>query len=288
MVFIVIGYGLSKAKIVKAENSKILSELLVYVFLPCNVFKTFASQCTFDYIREKYSLMCVSLVIIVIIGVAAYFASKLFSRKKYEQRIYEYSLVVPNLGYMGYALAESLGGADFLLDVMIFAFPVSVYIYAYGFGMLTKRGVSFKKVFNPAIVALLAGMAAGLLSVPIPDTVMAVLSKSSDCMAPSSMLLAGIVISDFKLKTLLSDKKNYIVTFLRLIIIPFAVGLLLKAFCGSETARIAVMIYAMPCGLNAIVYPKLVDENCIIGAGQAVISNLLAIATIPVVLSFFG
>lgn len=288
MVFMVIGFGLSKAKIVNKDNSKILSELLVYVFLPCNIFKSFAANCSVDYIKANYNLILVSTVIIVILGVSAFFASKLFSKNAYEQRIYEYALVIPNIGYMGYALAESLGGETMLLNVMMFGMPVSVYIYAYGFCMLTKRGVSLKKLFNPAMVALFIGMVVGLLAIPVPGMLMSVLTKTSNCMAPVSMLLAGIVISGFNLKTLVVQKKNYIVTALRLLVIPLIIGSLVKFFCNGETALISVMLYAMPCGLNAIVYPRLVDENCEIGAGQAVVSNLLAILTIPFVLSFFG
>lgn len=288
MVFIVIGFVLSKLKIVNAANSKILSELLVYVFLPCNIFKTFASKCSFDYIKKSYNLIVISAVIIVLLGVTAYFAAKLFSKNRYERSIYEYSLVIPNIGYMGYALAESLGGQEMLIDVMMFAFPMNIYIYAYGFCKLTKRGISVKKIFNPVMVALLAGAVAGLLNAPIPQMVTEVLTKASNCMAPSSMLLAGIVISDFNLKELICEKRNYIVTALRLVIIPLIIGSALKFTAGNQVALVAVMMYAMPCGLNAIVYPKLVDENCVIGAGQAVISNLLAIATIPLVLSLFG
>ena len=45
-VFAIAGYILSKAKIVKPEQAQILSNLLVYVFLPANIFKTFVKNCT--------------------------------------------------------------------------------------------------------------------------------------------------------------------------------------------------------------------------------------------------
>ena len=47
------------------------------------------------------------------------------------------------------------------------------------------------------------------------------------------------------------------------------------------------MQYAMPCGLNTIVFPKLIGENCEIGAGLALVSNVLAIFTIPLCVAVF-
>ena len=47
----------------------------------------------------------------------------------------------------------------------------------------------------------------------------------------------------------------------------------------------AVLMYAMPCGLNTIVFPKLVGEDCSTGATLALMSNLLAVITIPLCIS---
>ena len=38
--------------------------------------------------------------------------------------------------------------------------------------------------------------------------------------------------------------------------------------------------------MNTIVFPKLVNEDCRAGAGLAVVSTVLACATIPVVMSY--
>ena len=57
VVFVAVGYFLSKIKIVNSENSKILSTLLVYVFLPCNLFKTFIRNFNKEYISDNYILL---------------------------------------------------------------------------------------------------------------------------------------------------------------------------------------------------------------------------------------
>ena len=106
-------------------------------------------------------------------------------------------------------------------------------------------------------------------------------------MAPVSMLLAGIVISEFDLKKLLSNKLTYIIVLLRLLVIPIVLGTILNFICTPEIVQTSILFYAMPCGLNTIVFPKMIDENCEIGAGLAFLSNVFACATIPLVFTIF-
>lgn len=286
--FALAGFALSKFKIVKTEHTQILSGILVYVFSTSNVFKTFVANFNVEYITQRWYLILISAIVLVVLAIAARYGSTLFSKEKYVRQSYEYTMVVPNYGYMGYALCESLLGLAALLDMVIFALPLSVYVYTKGYSMLTKREMSLKKLLNANIIAMLIGAAVGLSGIRVPDLFMNIVQKSSGCMAPVSMLLMGITISEFNLIKLVTDKKVYITSILRLVVIPVAVGLVLKPFCPVEIVQIAVLLYAMPCGLNTIVFPKLVGERCDLGASWATVSNILACATIPMVLALFG
>ena len=291
-VFILFAFGaagfiVAKSSKIKTEHSPLLSGLLVYVIAPFYVFETFAKRFTLEYISGNYEIILWSLGIVLFLGIVMAFASKLFDKRKYERDVYEYSLVVPNSGYMGYPMAEAVLGSAGLLNTMIFCLPLSIYIYTVGYGKLTKSGLSFKKIFNPSMIAMFLGALAGLLEIPIPSVVYSIMSKAGACMGPISMLLAGIVISEFNFKELLSEKKIYIVTALRLFIIPVLIGLVTAPF-SKTVMEVAVLIYAMPCGLNTIVFPRLVGEDCRIGAGLALLSNILACLSIPIVLSLFS
>lgn len=286
-VFVAAGLALGKLNLVKQEQSKILSSILVYVFLPCNIFKTFSSNFTIPYIAGNYPFLITSAVLILVLMLAAHFLAPLFAREKYEQCIFEYSLLIPNYGYMGYALAEALMGQTGLMNFMTFALPASFYIYTVGFAKLTKRGLSLKKLCNPVIIATALGIAAGLSGISVPGVVTNVLTKASSCMAPVSMLLTGIVLSELPLKKVLSNRNVYPLTALRLVVIPVLAGLVLSHFCDAAIVHTAVLFLALPCGLNTVVFPKLVDENCEIGAGIALVSTTLLCITLPLVLSVF-
>jgi predicted permease len=260
----------------------------VYVFLPCNTFTAFAGNFTIDYIQNNYAFLLISIGATVVIAVSAFFLAKTLTKKDYERRVHEYSLTTPNFAYMGYAMAESLFGAVGLCNFIVYTLPLLVYGNTYGFSRLTQRSLSWKKVFNPPTIAMILGGVWGILGLPLPNVAWSVLDKAKVCMAPCSMLLLGIAVSELPLKELLNNKNVYIVSVLRLLVIPLAIGGILQLFFSQEIVKIAVLAYVMPCGLNTIVFPKLIGEDCRSGAGLALLSTVLACLTIPLVMWIFG
>jgi len=285
--FAVIGYVLGKTGKADVRQTKLLSVLSVYVFLPANVFRTFSSNFTREYLVEKYYFLLLSAVILLFIVLLSNVVSKWFCKEGFQRRVYQYSLTIPNYGYMGYALAESLFGSEALLNMMMFGLPMSLYIYSAAFCMLTKQKFSLKQLMKPTIIAIVLGCVTGLLGIKLPAIATDILGKASGCMGPISMLLTGLTIAEFKMKDLLFDPKLYIMTVLRLLVIPCAVAAALTLVGAKEAVMPALLIYAMPCGLNAIVFPKLIGEDCHVGAGLACISSVLACVTIPICIGLF-
>lgn len=291
LCFAVIGFVLSRFGIVKEEHSSILSRLLVYVFLPSNIIRTFAKNCTVAYVSQHYLLVLISLGIVLVLGIGARIASKTVFKRSPDAPIFEYSLVIPNFGYLGYALTESVFGASGLMDAMMFAMPLSLYAYTVGFCILSGKKLSPKSLLNPTMIALVIGVILGVsgLGGLLPEITYTLLDKASACMAPVSMLLFGIVLSDFGLPSMLKDKRTYGITALRLVLIPLLIGDILTLVGAPVTAiRTALMLYCLPCGLNTVVFVKSAGGNCQPGAALSFVSTILCPLTIPLILLLFG
>lgn len=283
LAFMSIGYFFGKKGLVDHSHAKVLSVIGVYLFLPCTIFNSFSKNFTPDNLSVYAPLLLGSLVILLVLYLIAHHTSGLFVREGYERKVFFYSLIVPNYGYMGYAMAEGLFGAEGLLEFILFSLPVSLYTYTLGFAMLTKRPISLKKLLNPVNGAVLLGVLVGLSSIRLPSVATLFLTKSAGCMAPVSMLLAGLTISQFDLKGLVLNKKAYVMCALRLLVIPMVIFFVLNAVTDNTILiRTALLFYAMPCGMNTIVFPKLVDEDCSTGASLALLSNVLSMLTIPI------
>jgi predicted permease len=221
----------------------------------------------------------------VLLGVAAYFVGKLLTKHPYEQKVYAYSFVITNYGYLGYTLIEAVYGESMLADFMLFVIPFPIYIYTFGYSMLTGGKNPFKKLINPIMIAILIGIVVGLTQLPIPNMVYTVSSMASPCIGPLSMLLTGITLSRFSIKDMLVDKVTYIFCALRLLVIPAVVYLICRVAHLDAVLPLAILLTCMPCGLNTVVFPQLVGEDCRPGARLALITHAFSLITIPFWLS---
>lgn len=284
-IFILLGFFFGKWKKEQNNHTGILSFLLVNLFLPAKVFNTFSENFTVSYITENGTTILVSLILLLALVGFSLLVSKLLTKDKYEQKVYRYSLTLANYAYMGYALCESIFGGSSLTDLILFCIPFAVYTYTFGYAMLTGQGSSIGRLVNPMTVAVLLGITVGLSGISVPETVTSVLSASSVCVAPLSMLLTGLTLSAFTLRELVCDVKAYILVAIRLLVVPALVYGACRLFSLDNVLMPAVMMSCMPCGLNTIVFPKLINRDCRLGAKLAMISHLFSVATIPVWLS---
>ena len=216
-----------------------------------------------------------------------------------ERGVYKYALAFANSGYVGNPLVLGMYGDVMLSYYSIYCLPVSVGIYTWGLGTMIPKKTGSKnpllKILNPPIVGLLLGMAAGLsgLNNYIPGFASSTLEQLKGCMGPCAMLLAGITVASYPFKDLISDKKVYVATLLRLTIIPAAIigclfgikelaNLLFGLEINNTVLHLCFFSTAAPLGLNTVVFPAAYGGNPKTGASMAMISHTLCVITIPV------
>lgn len=284
-IFLLVGFLFGKWKKEQTNHTGILSFLLVNLLLPAKVFKTFSANFTTSYITENGKTIIVSLTLLFALIFLSLIAARLITKDKYEQKVYRYSLTLSNYAYMGYALCESVFGERGLTDLILFCIPFAIYTYTFGYAMLTGKGDFIKKLFNPMTFSILLGIIFGLFGIKIPEIPQTVISSASSCVAPISMLLTGLVLSSFRIRELVSDYKAYVLVAIRLILLPALVFGACRLFSLDFVIVPAVMMACMPCGLNSIVFPKLINENCESGARLALLSHFFSVATVPFWLS---
>ena len=291
-VFLIIGWGFGKKKKTLANQSELLSFLLVNLFLPSKVFLSFSKNFTVSYFTERYVTVIFSLSMLLIIVALAIPISKLFSKDHHDQNVYRYSMTLSNYAYLCYVLIEDVFGPTGLTNLILFCIPFAIYTYSFGYSMLTGKEKSLKKLLNPMMIAIFLGMIVGLSGIKIPAVATKIFDLSSSCVGPLSMILTGLTISSFPLKELVTDKKTYAFATVRLVLIPlvvFGVFNLLEIFITVDLSiRISALFVAcMPCGLNPIVFPKLTGQDCTLGARLAFITHLFSAITLPIWLSIF-
>lgn len=284
-VFLFLGWLFGKLKKGEIAHTELLSFLLVNLFLPAKVFGTFGKNFTVSYIQNNYVMLLISVAFLIGLAALSVPVSVWLTKKPYEQKIYRYTLTVSNYAYLGYVLMEELFGATGLANLILFCIPFVLYTYSFGYMMLTGKKQAWKRLLNPMTASILFGMVFGLLQIPLPAMVEQVISSASSCVGPISMLLTGLTLATFSLRQLLCEKNAYIVSAIRLVLLPLLVFGICKLFAWDAFVPYAVFVSCMPCGLNTIVFPKLIGEDCQTGARLAFLSHLFSLITIPLFLS---
>lgn len=291
-IFMALGFFLNKKRLLPLDDSVVLSKLETYAFVPCLVFSVFYKYCTVENFKQKWTYMLYGAAVMAVSLPIGIVLAKFFAKDGYLKKIYTYSFAVANFSFMGNAVVLGVFGEKVLFDYMIFTLPFNLYVYSIGTASLipTEGGkkLSVKTFVNPIFISLILGAFCGLLSVTLPKFITTAISSAGACMSPLAMLLTGFVIGEYSLKTLAGDKKVYLASVIRLIILPaifMAVLLLLKT--DKAIIRVALCATAMPLGLNTVVFPAAYGGDTTPGAGMALVSHLISVITIPVMFSIF-
>lgn len=300
------GFALYKFKILPEGSGSVIAKLETWVFCPALSFITMLRFCTLSTIREHainvlLGSCCVAFAVAIAIPLSCIFVKK----KSPERGIYRYALAIANTGYLGDPVVLSLFGDVALSYYKLFCLPFNIVIYTWGMSILVPDGENrsnvFKKILNPPTVSMLVGIAAGLLGLEtyIPSFLLSSLDSLKVCMGPCAMLLAGITIARFHLVEMLTNKKVYIVSALRLFVFPIlSVALLygLKELAnavfslniGNNVLYLGFFATGSALGLNTVVFPEAYGGDPRTGAAMALISHTFCVISIPIMYSLLS
>ena len=292
--FIIIGYLLVKLNTLSENAATVLSRLENSVFIPALVMGTFIKNFTLEKLSVSWKLILISFVIALIVIPVAILVSKAVTKDNYTQKIYTYGLSFSNFGFMGNAVVSALF-PDIFFGYLIFTLPLWILIYVWGVPKLLISNCDkkltikekLKACVNPMFVSMIIGMIVGVCNLPIPKFMMSVIEISGDCMSPIARILTGVVVSSFPLKKAFTNMGVYVVSMVRLVILPLSfIGVSCLLNMPRTIFICALCSLMMPLGLNTIVIPSAYGKDASVAASMAIVSHFLAIVTIPLILLF--
>lgn len=293
-----LGFILRKTGILPENAGTTISRLETYIFVPALSLYTQMTKCNVQSFVENLPILGYSFILILCAIALAYPVSKLFIRNpenkpelSYRQNIYKYALAFGNYGFMGNFIILGVWGEDMFFKYSLFTFVLSIFCYGWGLYVLIPKEHNSgllknlrKGLLTPPFISLVAGIIIGLLDLTkyFPDFIMSAFDNAGKCQGPAAMVLAGFVVGGYNFKSLISDKKVYVASFLRLIVIPAIIVSALKLLGTDKDILILTLIaYATPLGLNTIVYPAAYGGDTKPGASMTMISHVLSVVTIP-------
>jgi Predicted permeases len=307
MMFILMAAGviLVKSGAVKPENREMLTDLMLYLFLPCNIINSFRMQFAID-ILEKCALV---LIVSVLFQVVCYLCSRCLYKQKAQEirRVLQYGIIVSNAGFLGLPVAGGLYGTEGMMYASIFIIPQRVLMWSAGIACFTEspdRKTVLKKVIkHPCIVAVYIGLIllffegtavsvleSSIYAVPVAGAALRIaftaldkaVSAAGACTNPAAMLLVGMILSEIRFGDIFNDKNTLTFSGLRLMIFP---GIVL-AGCRAAgldpfLTGVCVLMSGMPAGATAPVLASKYGCDSSFASKCVVASTLLSMFSIP-------
>ena len=284
-LFILIGTGalVKKKGLVSKEGQKNLTDLVIYVVLPCNIVTSFLSTEASGNLSDCTTILLVS----VVIQVCSLLYGFLFYKKQPEGRkkSLRYGILCSNAGFLGNPVAEGLYGPTGLMLASVYLLPLRIMMWSEGLRIFAPGGADKKTIFrkvltHPCVLACLAGLALMLCRVSLPPVLSMPLSTIGRCNTALSMFVIGMVLADMDPKKLV-DKDVVRYTLERLILIPCLVLIGCRLFhLNSLITGLSVVLAAMPAGATTSMLAVKYDQEPEFATRLVIFSTLCSIPTI--------
>jgi predicted permease len=286
--FIFIGFTIRQGGFLPENSAEIFSKLENRILMPAVVINTFRTNCTVKNISEKWVFIAYSTGVLLLCIATGFVASRFLAKTEYLKKVYRYSISVSNFGFVGTAMVSGIYGAESmeLFDYLMFTLPLNLFTYSIGIAWLVPNGhgkFSIKNFVNPIFVSIFIGAILGLLPIPKFRLVTTIINSTAACMSPIAMILTGFVIGGYSFANLFGKWQTYVVAGIRLVFLPTVSVLVLKLFNAPQEAVVATLCAnAMPLGLNTVIIPSAYGKSPDDGASIALVSQLTAVFTIPI------
>ena len=282
-LYMAVGFGLFRARLITKEGSASMAHLLLYVVLPSVLIRSFQV----DYSPEKARELLISIAVGALLLLAAMLLAHLLLRKN---AIDDFGAAFSNAGFMGFPLITALLGADAVFYAAGFVAMLNALQWTYGQYLLSgaRADLSLKKIFgSPLVLSLMLGLALFFLRVKLPPLLGSAVSALSGMNAPLAMVILGVYLAQMDVKKALGSREIYLASAVRLILIPLvSLALLYLLFPGlSYAMKTAIYIAAMaPVGSNVAVYAQKQGKDYSYAVGLVCISTVLSIVTMPLLI----
>ncbi len=251
-IFVMMGVGflIRKIRLVGKEAEGMLTNLVLYVVLPCSIFHSFLGDHAGVGAEDYLAILLVSAGIQLLALLYAKFA---FQKEKADRRCnLGYAMICSNAGFLGNPIAEGVFGANGLMLTSIYLIPQRIMMWSEGLaiysGVSDRKKTIGKVLTHPCVIACFLGLIVMAAGITVPEFFLAPIQTIGRCNTPLSMMVIGMILSGIDL-THMVDRTILRFTLDRLVLMPLIVWLVCLILPVSATVRgVATLLAAMPAG----------------------------------------
>lgn len=247
---VAVGFLIRKVGVVGKEAEGIITNLVLYVVLPCNIFHSFMGEHAGVGLGDYVAVLLISIGIQLLSLVYGKFA---FPKETPDRRCnLSYAMICSNAGFLGNAITEGVFGSIGLMLTSIYLIPQRIMMWSEGLavysGVPDKKATVKKVVTHPCVIACFLGLLVMALGLSLPALILTPIQTIGRCNTPLTMMMIGMILSEIDLRHVV-DKTIARFTLHRLVLMPLVVYLACLLLPVSRyVTGVSVLLAAMPAG----------------------------------------
>lgn len=291
-LMIFMGYLIVKVGLVKDEDSKVLSKIILYLIIPCVIINAFQVDYTMDTAKGLLLALAASVMTQVLLLIIISIAGKLLHLNEVEIASVYYS----NSGNLIVPIVTFILGQDWVLYGCVFMSVQLIFLWTHCKKIISRESsYDWKKiVLNINMISIFIGVVLFFAKIHLPEIINNTLGSVGSMIGPASMIVTGMLFAGMNLKQIFADKRVYFVSFLRLIAVPLLALVMIKishlATFSEDGNKIMLIVFL------AIITPSAstITQMCQVYGNDSryasainVMTTLFSIITMPLMVMLF-
>jgi len=288
-IMVVIGFAASKLGFLTKEVSDGASKVLINICCPILAMTSF--------FREYDPSLVKGLLLSVALGLAYYLVAiglgYIFVRKGNPNlEVERICIIYQNIGFIGLPIAQMILGAD---GVIFTAVHLALFQFVFfSHGILVYSGnINKKSLLNtlksPCIICAVVGLLVFCFRIQVPSLLSSALGSIGGCATPLGMMIAGGIIARSDMKAVVKNVRTYLISFIKLIVLPLVMMVLCKVFSAPDAVAVSVIISAScPLAMFDVVYAEMYGKDSAYASGIFSLTTLACMLTIPLMVILYG
>lgn len=291
-LMIFMGYLIVKTGLVRDDDSKVLSKIILYLIVPCVIINAFQVDYTTDTVKGLLIAFTASVMTQVVLLIVISASGKLLHLNEVEIASVYYS----NSGNLIVPIVTFILGQEWVLYGCVFMSVQLVFLWTHCKKIISREAsYDLKKIIlNINMISIFIGVILFFTGIRLPEIIRNTLASVGTMIGPASMIVTGMLFAGMNLKQIFANKRVYFITFLRLIAVPLIALVLIKlsnlASFSADGNKIMLIVFL------AIITPSAstVTQMCQVYGNDSkyasainVMTTLLSIITMPVMVMLF-
>lgn len=284
------GYTVTKAGLLTKSGANQMTNVLLTLVTPSVIINAF--EIPFD--KSKLIWLCVAAASAVATHILGILIGKPFFRKSSEQKlpVYRYAITYSNCGFMALPLIQAIAGAEGVFYGAVYVVVFNLFAWTHGVMLMSggKGNISLKRVLiNPGVIGTCIALILFFFSLNLPSPVHSAVQMLASLNTPMAMVVIGAFLSNVNFKSALLQKEIYLVSAIRLLVIPLVVIFVLHWLKLPEPLYKACVISASaPCAANASLFASRFSKDTGLAGELVAFSTACSIMTMPLLLLLVG